>query len=178
MRPDSQLTELSGSGLPPRLILSLTLPLSLLPPLALYHGGPALARIAGTSLSASFWFHAALLVLVAEWLTLPVLAAQLRRLTASRQRPLERIDAFATATLIALPLWLAGASVLTPNIVFIATAFAIALGLSVRQLYRSLRRLLVDDGTVLAADLAYRTSSALLLAWLLLLVLLLWPLLH
>lgn len=178
MRPDTDLTELSGSGLPPRLVLSLTLPLSLLPPLSLYYGGPALSRLLGAPLAATFWETAALLVLLAEWLTLPVLAAQLRRLTASRQRPLDRTDAFATATLIALPLWLAGASVLAPNIVFIATAFAIALGLSVRQLYRSLRRLLADEDTVLAADLAYRTSSALLLAWLLLLVLLLWPLLH
>lgn len=177
MRPHTDLSATSN-GLPPRLVLALTLPLSLLPPLSLYYGGPALARVAGAPMTASFWSQAAVLVLLAEWLTLPVLAAQLRRLTASRQRPLERLDALATAALIALPLWLAGASALTPNIVFIATAFALALGLSVRQLYRSLHRLLADEDTVLAADLAYRTSSFLLLAWLMLLVLLLWPLLR
>jgi hypothetical protein len=153
----------------------LVLPLSLLPPLMLEYAG----RHFGTDLypasTPMAWSLTALTFLLAELVTVPLMAWGIQSVANSKGIACDFHDAFTLAAIAPVPLWLSSLALFSGDPVLVVLLAALGLGGSVLLIFRGVEGILKVKEDVVAFELAFIVTGLGMIAWALLLVLGLMP---
>lgn len=153
-----------------RVFFTIVLPLSLLPPVMLYHVGTYQGDLFMPGLAARDWFGIGLIFLVAELVTVLAMAHVIRWVAAINGFVADRAHAALLAVAAPIPLWLSSLGLLVPNIFFNVVVCCLALGLSCIIIYHGVSVLLKVKDDTQAASIAYGIMGVGLIAWALLLI--------
>lgn len=154
-----------------KLYALLVVPLSLIPPLMLEYAGHHYAAALFPTASPRTWSIAALFFLVAELLTVPLMAWGIHAVANSRGIMSRYRDAFTLAAIAPVPLWFSALALLSGNIVFIVGVVGLGLIGSVLLIFRGVEGFLGVQEDAVAFDLAYIVTALGLIAWVLLVML-------
>ncbi len=154
-----------------KLLGLLVVPLSLIPPLMIEYAGHHYAVTLFPTVSAQAWSAAALFFLVAELLTVPLMAWAISAVSHSRGIRSSYRDALTLASIAPIPLWFSALALFSSNIVVIAGIVGLGLVGSVLLIFRGVEGLLGVEEDVVAFDLAYVVTAMGLIAWILLIML-------
>lgn len=149
----------------------LVVPLSLIPPLMLEYAGRHYGAVLFPAASPQTWGIAALFFLVAELLTVPLMAWGINAVANSRGIRSSYLDAFTLASIAPVPLWVSALALFSSNIVLIAGVVGLGLVGSVLLIFRGVEGMLGVKEDVVAFDLAYIVTALGLIAWVLLIML-------
>lgn len=154
-----------------KLFILLVVPLSLVPPLMLEYAG----RHFGTTLfphtSVQAWSVAALCFLVAELLTVPLMAWGIKSVANSRGIACDYHDAFTLAAIAPIPLWLSALVLFSSNLMMIIAMTVLGVAGSVLLIFRGVEGILKVKEGIVAFEVAYIVTALGLIAWTLLIVL-------
>jgi Yip1 domain len=154
-----------------KLFALLVVPLSLIPPLMLEYAGHHYGSLLYPTTPAQSWSIAALVFLVAELLTVPLMAWAIQSVAKSRGLASGYHDAFTLSSISAIPLWLSSLVLFSSNIVLIVGILGLGLIGSVLLIFRGVEGILGMDDDVVAFDLAYIVTAMGLIAWVVLIML-------
>ncbi len=158
------------------LMFNLVLPFSLLPVAMVLYAGHVNGAYYAPGVSLDRWNLVAALFLLAELVTVPLMAWVLCQIAESRHLQADYQDGFVMASAAAVPLWLSSLALFWPNMaVNVAGALAGLLG-SFALLYHGMPEMFGTDEDVDSLDLAYSAISAGGAAWAILMALVLLPL--
>lgn len=149
----------------------LVLPLSLIPPLMLEYAGRHYGATLYPNTSAQAWSIAALFFLIAELLTVPLMAWGIKSVANSRGIASDYHDAFTLAAIAPIPLWLSALALFSSNVFLVAGAVALGLVGSVLLIFRGVEGILKVKEDLVAVDVAYIVTALGLIAWALLITL-------
>lgn len=159
-----------------RLFVFLVVPLSLVPPLMLgYIGRQGLLGDLPYA-GAQNWNATVAVFLIAELLSVPLMAWGIRFLAGVRQVRCDYHDAFTLAAIAPVPLWLSALGLFAANRSVAVAAALIGLAASVVLIFRGVEGVLKVEEDVVAFDIAYRVTALGVGAWVALMLLLLSPL--
>ena len=151
-----------------RLAALMVLPLSLIPPLMLEYAGRHYLGSLFPQVSVLAWSLAALAFLLAEWLTVPLIAWGIRSVANSRGIPCRYDDAFTLAAIAPIPMWLSALVLFASNTAVILVVALAGLAASVVLIFRGVEGILKVEEDVVAAQIAYVVTAMGLIAWVLL----------
>lgn len=154
-----------------KLFFLLVVPMSLVPPLMLEYAGHHYAAILFPNTSAQTWSAAALFFLIAELLTVPLMAWGIKAVSDSRGGHSSYADAFTLAAIAPVPLWLSALALFSDNVLLIAGVVGLGLIGSVLLIFRGVEGILGIEEDAMAFDLAYIVTALGLIAWVLLIML-------
>jgi amino acid transporter len=154
-----------------RLAAFLVLPLSLIPPLMLEYAGRHTVGGLFPQVSSAAWSFAALAFLLAEWLTVPLIAWGIRSVASSRGTACRYHDAFTLAAIAPIPMWLSALVLFAGNTAAILAVAIAGLAASVVLIFRGVEGILKVEEDVVAAQIAYVVTAMGLIAWVLLIML-------
>ncbi|WP_137938457.1 Yip1 family protein [Chitinivorax sp. B] len=161
---------------PPSIIsmmINLVLPFSLLPAAMILYAGHVNGQLYVPNASIDRWNTIALLFLVAELATVPLMAWVLRLIAESKQLQATYRDGFVVAAAAAIPLWLSSLVLLIPNPAINLIGVLLGLLASFAMLYHGLPEMFGTDEGIESLDLAYSSISAGGAAWTLLMAMVL-----
>ncbi|HMA11573.1 MAG TPA: YIP1 family protein [Steroidobacteraceae bacterium] len=154
-----------------RLFLLLVLPFSLVPPLMLEYAGHHLGAALFPGAPAQAWSTTALVFLLAELATVPLMAWAIRSVAHSKRIASDYRDAFTLAAIAAVPLWLSSLVLLSGEIVVILAVLALGVAGSVALIFRGVESVLKVEDSLVAFDVAYTVTALGLVAWVVLVML-------
>src|SRR5512139_847496 len=154
-----------------RLFLLLVLPFSLVPPLMLEYAGHHLGAVLFPGTSAQAWSTTALVFLLAELATVPLMAWAIRAVANSKRIASDYRDAFTLAAIAAVPLWLSSLVLFSGEIVLILAVLALGVAGSVALIFRGVESVLKVEDSLVAFDVAYTVTALGLVAWVVLVML-------
>jgi len=154
-----------------RLFLLVVLPFSLIPPLMLEYAGHHLGAVMFPSTTAQAWSTTALVFLVAELATVPLMAWAIRSVANSKGLASDYHDAFTLAAIAAVPLWLSSLVLFSGEIVLILVMLTLGLAGSVALIFRGVASVLKVEDSLVAFDVAYTVTALGLVAWVVLVML-------
>lgn len=154
-----------------KLFIFLVVPLSLIPPLMLEYAGRHYGSVLYPQTPAQVWSIAALFFLVAELLTVPLMAWGIRAVARSRGVMSSYHDAFTLASIAPVPLWLSALALFSSNVLVIAGIVALGLAGSALLIFRGMEGILGIEDDAVAFNLAYIVMAMGLIAWVLLVML-------
>lgn len=154
-----------------KLFILLVVPMSLVPPLMLEYAGHHYAASLFPNAPAQAWSEAALFFLVAELITVPLMAWGIQAVANSRGARSGYADAFTLAAIAPVPLWLSALALFSANVLFIVGVVGLGLIGSVLLIFRGVEGILGIDEDAMAFDLAYIVTALGLIAWVLLIML-------
>ena len=149
----------------------LVVPLSLIPPLMLEYAGHYHGSTLFPDTSAQAWSLAALFFLVAELLTVPLMAWGIKSVANSRGVACDYHDAFTLAAIAPIPLWLSALVLFSSNLIMIIGMAALGVVASVLLIFRGVEGILQVKEGIVAFEVAYIVTALGLIAWTLLIVL-------
>lgn len=152
-------------------------PFSLIPPLMLEYAGRHLGATLLPSVEIQAWNTAALFFLLAELATVPLMAWAIRSIALSKGVAADEHDAFTLATVAPIPLWLSALVLFIPNPLAIVAGLVFGLAASVLLIFRGVQSVLDVDEPLIALDIAYVVTALGLVAWVVLVMLGLLPVL-
>lgn len=156
---------------PLKLFLMLVLPFSLIPPLMLEYAGRHLGAVLFPDAAGQAWSTAALVFLVAELATVPLMAWAIQSVANSKGIASAYRDAFTLAAIAPVPLWLSSLVLLSGQIALIAAMLLLGLAGSIVLIFRGVESILKVDEGLIAFDIAYTVSALGLIAWVVLVML-------
>ncbi len=151
------------------------LPLSLIPPLMLEYAGRRFGATLYPDTAARTWDIVALLFLVAELLTVPLMAWGIKLVANSGGIVSDYHEAFTLAAIAPIPLWLSALGLFSGNLFVIVGLVALGLAGSVVLIFRGMEGMLKVKEGLLAFDMAFIVTALGLIAWMLLIMLVLVP---
>lgn len=151
-----------------RLFVRLVLPLSLLPPALLYYAGGSYGEALLPGVTPAQWQEAAGIFLVAELLTVPLVAWLIHLIARLSDVPTDYHVCFTLAAIAPVPLWLSALVLLVPNLIVVVTVGGLALLCSVQLIYHGVYALFGMREDLRALQMATVVAGAGLFAWLLL----------
>lgn len=160
-----------------RLFVLLALPCSLIPPLMLEYAGHHVGAILFPDTPRMAWSMAAFFFLLAEWLTVPLMGWAIASIARSRGIVADQHDAFALAAVAPIPLWLSSLVLFNDQILLIMAGLVIGLAASVILIFRGVQNILKVREELVAMDVAYTVTALGLVAWVILVMLGLLPVL-
>lgn len=153
------------------------LPMSLLPPAMILFAADGLGATRFPDIPYSLWLLSALLFLVLELLSVPLMAKVIRAVARSSGAPATEHDAFMIATLAPIPLWLSSL-VLLQDQVWLIFAVPLLLLIATASLIRhGVERMFRVSEPVRADEISFVVISFGILVWMALLASVLLPLL-
>ncbi len=158
------------------LMLNLVLPFSMLPSAMILYAGHVNGTYYAPQVPVERWDGAALLFLLAELATVPLMAWVLQQIAGSKQIAASFHDSFVLAASAALPLWLSSLVLLVPNLAFNLVGALFGLFGAFAMLYHGLPVMFGTDEDIESLDLAYSAISVGGAAWAILMALVLLPL--
>lgn len=150
----------------------MVLPFSLVPPLVLEYAGHHLGAVMLPGTAAQAWSTTALVFLVAELATVPLMAWAIRSVANSKGIASDYRDAFTLAAVAAVPLWLSSLVLFSGEIVLILAMLALGVAGSVALIFRGVES---AEDSLVAFDVAYTVTALGLVAWVVLVMLELVP---
>lgn len=154
-----------------RLFVFLVLPLSVVPPLMLEYAGHHVGAVLFPDASAQAWSTAALFFLIAELITVPLMAWAIQSVAHSKGVASEYHDAFTLAAVAAIPLWLSSLALFSGQILLSMGIVVLGMAASIMLIFRGVSNILSVDEHLVAFDIAYLVTALGLVAWVLLIVL-------
>lgn len=154
-----------------KLFVLLVLPFSLVPPLMLEYAGHHVGAILFPDTPGMAWSLAALFFLMAELLTVPLMAWTIK--SVARSKGIESSDraAFMLAAIAPVPLWLSSLVLFYDQILLIMAGVTLGLVGSVVLIFRGVQSILNVDEGLIAIDIAYTVTALGLIAWVVLVML-------
>lgn len=154
-----------------KLFILLALPFSLVPPLMLEYAGHHVGAILFPDTPGMAWSLAALFFLMAELLTVPLMAWTIQ--SVARSKGIESSDraAFMLAAIAPVPLWLSSLVLFYDQILLIMAGVTLGLVGSVVLIFRGVQSILNVDEGLIAIDIAYTVTALGLIAWVVLVML-------
>lgn len=154
-----------------KLYVLLVLPFSLIPPLMLEYVGRHVGATMFPNVSSQAWGVAALLFLLAELATVPLMAWAIKSVAGSKQINSSYYDAFLLAAVAPIPLWLSALVLFTDQVALIVAMVLLGVAGSVVLIFRGVRSILKVDEGLIAFDIAYTVTALGLIAWVVLVTL-------
>ena len=151
-----------------RIFVQLVLPLSLLPPAMIYWAGGNYGDAFAVGISPQRWHTAAGIFLLAELLTVPLMAWLMHLASRANNVAADFQECFTVAAIAPVPLWLSSLVLFIPNLVVVVLVGGLALLCSLVLTYRGVYALLRMHEDVRALQMATVITGVGLLAWLLL----------
>lgn len=151
-----------------RVFALFVLPLSLLPAVVIYFAGAAHGNVFVPDATAAEWHRAAAIFLVAELLTVPLVAWLIHETVKVFGNTVRYYDSFLLAAIAPSPLWLSSLAMLVPSLVFNIGVGLAALACSVGLIYHGVATLFKFKENINAQMAAMVISGVGLLSWLLL----------
>jgi hypothetical protein len=148
-----------------KLFFALVLPFSLIPPLMLEYAGPHLGAVMFPDASAQAWRTAALVVLLAELATVPLMAWAIKSVADSKGITSTYHDAFTLAAIAPVPLWLSSLVLFSGQVVLVMALAVLGLAGSVILIFRGVESVLKVGESLVAFDIAYTVTAIGLVAW-------------
>lgn len=159
-----------------KLFIFLVTPLSLVPPMMLEFVGRQGILGSLPYAGAQNWNVAVAVFLIAELLTVPLMAGGIRFMAAVREVKCDYHDAFTLAAIAPVPLWLSSLGLFTGNMAVAIGVALVGLAASVVLIFRGVEGILKVEEDVVAFDIAYRVTALGMFAWIVLLLIVLSPL--
>lgn len=150
---------------PPWFIPFLALPLSLLPPLLLYHAGNQYGDAFVPGYGSRPWEVIAAAFFATEALSFVVMGALIRDVAAGHGMAIRRRDAWLLAAAAPIPLWLASLALLVPSLGFNAMLALLGLVASCSLLYQGVRDLAPAREPLEAVAVVQTVMGAVLVLW-------------
>ena len=154
-----------------KLFVFLVLPFSLIPPLMLEYAGNHIGAAVFPDVTGQAWSMAALVFLVAELITVPLMAWAIKSVANSKAIASTYREAFTLAAVAAVPLWLSSLVLFSDQIALIVSIVVLGLAASVVLVFRGAESVLKVDEGLVAFDIAYVVTALGLIAWALLIML-------
>ena len=163
------LARMQASSL--KLFVFLVLPFSLIPPLMLEYAGHHIGAILYPDTSGQAWSMAALFFLIAELITVPLMAWAIKSVANSKGIASNYRDAFMLAAVAPVPLWLSSLALFSGQIALIMAMVVLGVAGSVALIFRGVESVLKVEEDLVAFDIAYTVTALGLIAWALLVML-------
>jgi len=151
-----------------RLFALLVLPLSLLPPVMIYHAGSSYGDVFVPGVAPAQWRNAAEIFFLAELLTVPVMAWIIHLVSRANDVATDYHSCFTLAAIAPIPLWLSSLALFVPNLLSNVAIGVFALLCSVGLIYHGVYALLGMREDLRALQMATVITGAGLFIWLLL----------
>jgi len=158
-----------------KLFFLLVVPFSLIPPLMLEYAGHHIGASLFPDVPGMAWSLAALSFLVAELLTVPLMAWTIKSVAGSKGIHSSDRDVFTLAAIAPVPLWLSSLVLYYDQVMLIMAGVTLGLAGSVILIFRGVPSILNIDEDVVALDIAYTVTALGLIAWVVLVMLGLLP---
>lgn len=156
------------SSAPPsafKLFILLVVPFSLVPPLMLEYAGRHVGVVLFPGTTAMAWSMAALFFLLAELITVPLMAWTIRSVARSKGIDSSDREAFTLAAIVPIPLWLSSLALFYDQAILIMAGVTVGLMASVVLIFRGVQSILKVDEDLVAMDIAYTVTALGLIAW-------------
>lgn len=151
-------------------IVFLVLPLSLLPPVMLYHAGTSFGDALIKGWSAKPWADIALMFLAGELIAFAVMGWLIKSVATTATAQISYHDAYLVAAVAPVPMWLSALALFVPNLAFNALVALTGLGAACALMYHGVYALCHMEDEVKAASVTHTVMAAGMVAWALLLV--------
>jgi len=151
-----------------RIVAWVVLPFSLLPAAMIYYAGGHYGDAFVPGVSPAHWHNAAGIFLLAELLTVPVMAWLMHLASRANDVSADYHDCFTIAAIAPIPLWISSLVLFVPNLAVGVVVGALALACSLALTYRGVYTLFHMRENLRAFQMATVVTGAGLLAWLML----------
>ena len=151
-----------------RIFALVVLPFSLLPPAMIYYAGERYGDVFVQGVSPDHWHTAAGIFLLAELLTVPVMAWLMHLASRANDVAADYHDCFTVAAIAPIPMWVSSLVLFIPNLAVGVVVGALALACSLALTYRGAYTLFHMHEDLRALQMATVVTGAGLLAWLVL----------
>ena len=158
-----------------KLFLSLVLPMSLLPPAMIAYAGFNYGNEYFATGSSLNWVTSACVFLIAELLSVPLMAWAIKNIAATRNIHTDYHDTFVVATVAVIPLWLSSLALFVSSPLFIVGMALVGLLISVSAIYHGITGLLHVHDEIEVESITYTTICLGVATWTLLIVLIFLP---
>jgi hypothetical protein len=148
-----------------KLFVFLVVPFSLIPPLMLEYAGHHVGAVMYPDTSGQAWSIAALLFLIAELVTVPLIGAAIKSVANSKGIQSDYHEAFKLAAISAVPLWLSSLVLFSDQIALIMAMITLGVAGSAVLILRGVKSILKVEEGLIAFDIAYTVTGLGLIAW-------------
>lgn len=148
-----------------RLFVLLALPCSLIPPLMLEYAGHHVGAVLFPDTPGMAWSMAALFFLLAELLTVPLMAWAIGSAARSKAIATSEHASFVLAAIVPIPLWLSSLVLFYDQVFVIMAGLALGLAGSIVLIFRGVQSILKVEEDLIALDIAYLVTALGLIAW-------------
>jgi len=146
-------------------------PFSLIPPLMLEYAGQHLGAAMFPDTAGQAWSIAALFFLIAELITVPLMAWAIKSVANSKGIDSNYHDAFTLAAVAPVPLWLSSLVLFSDQVALIIAMVVLGLAGSVVLIFRGVGSILKVEEGLVAFDIAYTVTALGLVVWVMLVML-------
>lgn len=160
-----------------KLFLMLVLPISLIPPVMLEYAGDHIGPLLFQDAPERAWSTAALVFLVAELLTVPLMAWVVKSIAESKGVECTYRDTFMLAAIAPVPMWLSSLVLFSEQLPLVAITLALGVGSWAVLIFRGVKSVLKVEESLIAVDIAYTVTALGLVIWVVAIMLGLIPLL-
>lgn len=158
-----------------KLFFLLVVPFSLIPPLMIEYAGHHIGASMFPNVPGMAWSLAALFFLMAELMTVPLMAWAIKSVASSKGIESSDRDVFSLAAIAPVPLWLSSLVLYYDQPILIVAGVVLGLVGSVILIFRGVQGILKIDEGLVAMDIAYTVTALGLIAWVVLVMLGLLP---
>lgn len=158
-----------------KVFLFLVVPMSLLPPLMLYHASTSYGAAMFGDLATRQWGLFAVVFFLAEILTFAGMGWLIKEIAGNHGANISPHDAYLLAAISPVPLWLSSLTLFVPSLALCVAVCLVALLVSSAIIYHGVFALCHMQDEIVAASIAYSVIAGGGLAWLLLALLIVLP---
>jgi len=161
-----------------RTFLLLVLPFSLIPPAMLLYAGSHHASVYFMDATFSRWQEVALVFLIAELLTVPLMGWILQSIASVHKMSVDFKDTFLLAAIVAVPMWLSSLGLAIPNLWAMIGVVVLGFIAAVSLLYRGTYSILKMDEQIEAQSMSFAAFSVGAIVWIMLCAFIVLPLMN
>ena len=161
-----------------RTFLLLVLPFSLIPPAMLLYAGSHHASIYLMDATFSRWQEVALVFLIAELLTVPLMGWIIKNIASVHKMSVDFKDAFLLAAIVGVPMWLSSLGLAIPNLWAMIGVVVLGFIAAVSLLYRGTYSILKMDEQIEAQSMSFAAFSVGAIVWIMLCAFVVLPLMN
>lgn len=161
-----------------RTFLLLVLPFSLIPPAMLLYAGSHHASVYLMDATFSRWQEVALVFLIAELLTVPLMGWILKNIASVHKMSVDFKDTFLLAAIVAVPMWLSSLGLAIPNLWAMIGVVVLGFLAAVSLLYRGTYSILKMDEQIEAQSMSFAAFSVGAIVWIMLCAFVVLPLMN
>jgi hypothetical protein len=158
-----------------KVFFELVLPTSLLPPALIYYAGTHYPEAFIAGAANVHWLEITIMFFLAELLTFAGMGWLIQSVAETDELKIDLHDAYLLGAIAPMPLWLSSLGLLVPSLIFNMFLAAVALFLSCGIIYNGIQVLCRTQEPIVAANVTQVVISCGLLAWFMLMMIIVLP---